>query len=139
LLRAIGRDDLADDVRFADDASRTANEPALRAVIEGWSGGLTVSEAVAALDKAGVPASPIATFAEAAGSDHARYRELIAEVVQPDAGRVPVIEQPVHFSGVRRGALGPAPRLGEHTDNVLMTIAGYSADDIARMRQAGAL
>jgi CoA:oxalate CoA-transferase len=139
LLAAIGRDDLAGDTRFADDASRTANEPALRAIIEAWSGALTVAEAVAALDARGVPASPIATFAEAARSDHARHRALIAEVEQPDAGRVPVIEQPVHFSGVARGQLRPAPRLGEHTDEVLEALGGYSAADIARLREAGAV
>ncbi|MEO8667058.1 MAG: CoA transferase [Bauldia sp.] len=139
LLKAIGRDDLTGDRRFADDASRTANEPALRTIIEDWSGTRTVVEVVAALDAGGIPASPIATFAEAANSAHARHRALIAEVVQPDAGRVPVIEQPVHFSGVERGHLRPAPRLGEHTDEVLASLAGYSAEDIARLRDSGAI
>jgi CoA:oxalate CoA-transferase len=139
LLTAIGREDLAGDARFADDAGRTANEPALRAVIEGWSGTRTVAEAVAALEARGIPASPIATFAEAANSAHARHRELIAAIEQPAAGRVPVIEQPVHFSGMARGQLRPAPRLGEHTDEVLAVVAGFSAEEIARMREAGAI
>jgi CoA:oxalate CoA-transferase len=139
LLKAIGREDLAADARFRDDASRTANEPLLREIIEAWTLARPAAEAVAALDRHGVPASPIATFAEAARSEHARHRQLIAEIEQPNAGLVPVIEQPVHFAGAARGHLRPAPLLGEHTEEVLSTLAGLSAADIAALRRSGAV
>jgi CoA:oxalate CoA-transferase len=139
LLTAIGRDDLTTDPRFADDATRTAHEPELRSVIERWSAERTVADVVAALDAHGIPASPIATFAEAASSDHVRHRKLIAEIVQSRAGRAPVIEQPVHFSGVPRGTLRPAPNLGEHTVEILGTVAGLTVDEIASLRDSGAI
>ena len=110
-------------------ATRTEllHEPELRAIIEEWSRERSVVEVVATLDARGIPASPIASFAEAAHSDHVRYRQLIAEVVQAHAGRVQVIEQPVHFGGVRRGDLRSAPALGEHTDEILSSLAGLTA------------
>jgi len=107
-------------------------------VIEGWSGRRPVAGVFATLTAHGVPSSPIATFAEAASSDHARHRGLIAEIEQPAAGRVKVIEQPVHFSEAARGALRAAPGLGADTEAVLGSV-GFSAEEIAALRAAGAV
>lgn len=124
LAAAIGQPDLASDPRFATDACRKANEAALKAAIEGWSQTQSVAEAVAAMDRAGVPASPILDVAQMVASDHARHRGLVRETDHPTAGCVPVVPQPVQFRGSGPLAVGPAPLLGQHTEEVLKSLRG---------------
>ncbi|MCY1328224.1 Acetyl-CoA:oxalate CoA-transferase [compost metagenome] len=101
---------LADDPRFADDTSRTANEGALRREIEGWTGSRSVEQICDLLLDAGVPSSPVWNLAEATSCEQARARQLL---VQPDDDRPPLVPQPVLFNGSKPLAAVRAPRLGE--------------------------
>ncbi|WP_315809101.1 MULTISPECIES: CaiB/BaiF CoA-transferase family protein [Pseudomonas] len=107
---SIGRGELADDPRFADDPSRTRNEQALRAEIEAWTGQRSVEQACDLLLDAGVPASPVWNLAEATGSEQAQVRQLL---VQPADDQPPLVPQPVYFNGRKPHAATRAPRLGE--------------------------
>ena len=62
---------------------------------------------------------------------------LFAEVDQPGIGRYPMPGLPLDFSASPREPTRPAPRLGEHTDQVLSEVLGLSAGEIARLRDAG--
>jgi CoA:oxalate CoA-transferase len=123
LARCMGRPELAQDARFASDAERLTHEAELRAEIEGWLAGLSAKEAVERLVAAGVPASRVASIADALASEQAAARPLLQSVTDPDLGALLLPEQPARFSGIRRGLTGRAPRLGEHTDEVLGRIA----------------
>lgn len=107
---SIGRAELADDPRFADDPSRTRNEQALRAEIEAWTGRHSVEQACDLLLDAGVPASPVWNLAEATGSEQAQVRQLL---LQPGDGLPPLVPQPVFFNGRKPHVTSRAPRLGE--------------------------
>ncbi|RMC33193.1 CaiB/BaiF CoA transferase family protein [Paracoccus alkanivorans] len=119
LATLIGAPDAAHDPRFSSDESRTAHEPALKALIEQWSSGLTTEQAVAALSGVGLPGAPIWNIAQAATSDHAVARGLINDLPHPLLGRVPVVGQPVHFDGQKPVAATPAPCLGGDLETVL--------------------
>ncbi len=112
LAALIGVPQAADDPRFASDESRTAHEPELKALIEGWSRQRTTEEAMAALSGAGLPSAPILDIAQAAGSPHAQARGLVSELPHPVLGRAPVVGQPVRFDGDKPVAAFGAPRLG---------------------------
>jgi CoA:oxalate CoA-transferase len=119
LAALIGRPEIADDPRFASDASRTENEPALRALIESWSGTLTTEAAVAALAAQGLPAAPIWDIAKAADNEHAAARGLVGEVSHPVLGPAPIVGQPVRFDGAKPVAATAAPQLGGDIEAVL--------------------
>ncbi|MCY1219301.1 Acetyl-CoA:oxalate CoA-transferase [compost metagenome] len=106
----IGRAELADDPRFADDPSRTRNEQALRAEIERWTSARSVEQACDLLLDAGVPSSPVWNLAEATGSEQAQARQLL---VRPSDDLPPLVPQPVYFNGRKPHAATRAPRLGE--------------------------
>jgi CoA:oxalate CoA-transferase len=139
LLDAIERADLRDDPRFASDEERNRNELQLRDIIESWASSRSVEAVVDRLGAFGVPASPIWTVEQAATSAHAACRELLAQMVHPIAGDISVVEQPVHFSEVARGELGPAPLLGEHTRTTLRDILDLDDDRIAALEAAGTI
>ncbi|MDF3605017.1 CoA transferase [Paracoccus sp. DMF-8] len=114
LAQLVGQPDAAQDPRFASDESRTEHEPAVRALIENWSRGLTTDQAVAALSGVGLPAAPIWDIAQAANNEHAAARGLVTEL-----GGNAVIGQPVRFDGGKPVAASPAPQLGGDLDAVL--------------------
>lgn len=139
LAKVIGHPHLSSDERFATDDARTANEPALRGLIEQWTGRHTVAEAVRLLDAAGVPASPIHDLGQALGSEQSAHRRLLSTFQHPRAGRVEVVQQPVRFDGWRDTDPRRSPDLGEHTDGVLGDLLGYGEGDIARLRRERAI
>lgn len=115
----VGKPEIADDPCFATDSRRTEHEPALRALIEEWSGRLTTEEAVAALAAQGLPTAPIWNIAQAANNEHATARRLVSQLAHPVLGVAPVVGQPVRFDGVKPVAATAAPRLGGDMEAVL--------------------
>lgn len=112
LAALIGAPDAAADPRFASDESRTAHEPAIRALIEDWSRNLTTEQAVAALAGAGIPTAPIWDIAQAADNAHSRMRGLVSQLPHGVLGLAPSVGQPVRFDGEKPIAASSAPALG---------------------------
>ncbi|MGB3415636.1 MAG: CoA transferase [Mesorhizobium sp.] len=119
LAGLIGKPEIAADPRFASDSSRTEHEPALRALIEAWSRGLTTEQAVAALAAEGLPTAPIWDIAQAADNEHAAMRGLVSTLAHPVLGHTPIVGQPVRFDGAKPVAATAAPRLGGDIETVL--------------------
>jgi CoA:oxalate CoA-transferase len=119
LAECIGQPGFAADPRFISDQARTEHEPVLRAAIEAWLGCHDVAEAVAILGIAGIPASSIQEPADVFAGDQVASRGLLPKVTHPRLGAIPVMEQPVHFAGLPRGTIRPAPALGQDTEAVV--------------------
>ncbi|MDH1299795.1 MULTISPECIES: CoA transferase [Achromobacter] len=139
VANTIGRPELPADPRFRTDSERSRNDAVLRPLIEAWSTTLSVQEAVAAMTRAGVPAAPIQDTAQAVDSEQARVRQLTTRAPHPVLGETELMEQPVHFSGMRRGKLATAPALGQHSAAVLGDVLGMDAAAIADLRAAGVI
>lgn len=135
LAAAIGMPDLARDPRFATDIARKSNEAELKSILEGWTLGRSVEEAVDILDAAQVPASPILSVDEVVASAHAKVRGLVRQVQHSSAGQVPVVLQPVRFLGSTEPLARPAPLLGEHSTDIL-TELGWCSDRSANSASA---
>jgi len=118
----IGRPELARNPDFATDELRRRHEPMLAEAIEAWAAELGAVEAVSRLTAAGVPASEIASVAEAWSSEQASVRGLASPIGHGALGMLMTPEQPVHFSGAPRGGRRAAPALNEHEAEVLREI-----------------
>ncbi len=130
LCAAIGRPELAEDDRFRANAGRDAHEDELRRIIEAWTSRRTVAEAVAAMDVAGIPAAPVLSVSDLLESAHAAFRGLVSTVEHPKLGAIPLVRQPVRFSGAERPPLRPPPLLGEHTRQILASLLGLPDPEI---------
>ena len=139
LCAAIGRPGLATDPRFTTDPDRKRNDRALKDVIEAWSGGLSGDAAVATLDAAGIPASPILTLDKVVASTQVVHRELVRQVAHPTLGEIPLVPQPVRFEETPPRALKPPPLLGEHTEEVLRDVLAFDASRIGALRDKRAI
>ena len=94
---------------------------------------------LARLDQAKVPAGAVRTLPEALESREVKVRGLVTQVPHPTAGSVPNVALPLHFSGTPVVPPVAAPMLGQHTDEVLREVLGYSEAKLAELRAAGVL
>ncbi len=124
----LGHPEWRADPRFATNTARMAHREELAALMNGVLGGMTRAEWIAALDAAGVPAGPVHSLGEALSHPQTLARGMVVDLVHPEAGPTKAIGCPVHFARTPAAVTRPAPRLGEHTRDVLRE-TGY--DDAA--------
>jgi crotonobetainyl-CoA:carnitine CoA-transferase CaiB-like acyl-CoA transferase len=115
---ALGMPDLAADARFARNADRLRHADVLALLIGQALCGRTLAECQTLFDAAGVPASPINTLAQVFADPQVIARGLVREVARHDGPPVQVIANPIRMSRTPPCSDRPAPRLGEHTDEV---------------------
>ncbi|KAF0960280.1 CaiB/BaiF CoA transferase family protein [Rhodococcus sp. T7] len=119
----IGRPELADDPRFADQAARSINSKALRATLEAVLSTRTADEWVELFTAAGVMAARINTWGEVVHSDLFAQRELRAKAVQ-DGKDIDVLATPARYSTFTASAVTALPALGEHEAELLTATGG---------------
>ena len=135
LLNLIGRPELAGDARFATQAARRANAPALIAAFDAAFAAQPLAHWRAALDAAGITFGLIGTLDDIA--EDAQMR--VAEALVPFAGEDALtVSSPFLIDGEIKTQPRRAPQLGQHNEDILRE-AGYSDAEIARLRQLGVL
>ncbi len=132
-LQAIGRTDLAEDPRFATSDNRKKNGRALVEILDAVFAQRDYATWRDTLNAAGVTFGGVHTVNEA--SSDAQFQQIGALIPYAD-GKGLTIASPFHLDGETKVAPTRAPSVGQHTDVVLQE-AGYSPDDLARLRGLG--
>jgi formyl-CoA transferase len=136
LAEVIGRPDLVTDERFGRPSARAQNAAALTGIIEGWTGGRDKHAVMRAFAERGIPCGAVLDTAEVLANPHLRERGTVFELDHPTRGRHATIGCPLRLSDSPFAA-SPAPLLGEHTEAVLTSLAGYSAQEVRQLRDKG--
>jgi CoA:oxalate CoA-transferase len=139
LCDALSRPDLVVDPRFADNASRVKNRSALVPSLEQIFRTRSAADWLERLRAAGVPAAPVNNVDGAFSEPPVKEREMVVEYDHPEVGKVRLPGNPIKMSDVPGTISRPAPTLGEHTDAVLKTLLYLSANEIAALRESGAV
>jgi 2-methylfumaryl-CoA isomerase len=127
------------EVDLETETGRYEARDAIAALIARWCAGKTLAEMTVAFAGSGVLWGPFQDFVELVRNDPrcSPANPLFADVEQPGIGRYPMPGLPLEFSAMPREATRPAPRLGEHTDQVLSEVLGLPDLEIARLHDAG--
>ena len=135
---AIDREDLRDDARFASASVRFQHCRELIAILDPVFASRTLAEWAAALDGAECYWGRVQSVEEVARDPQADAIGAFAMTALGDGRPLRLVKSPVLFTETPAAVGGPAPELGQHTEEVLLE-AGYSWDDIARLKETGAL
>jgi crotonobetainyl-CoA:carnitine CoA-transferase CaiB-like acyl-CoA transferase len=130
---------LADDPRFATNMKRIENRDELIPLLVKKFSMQTVSYWLQHLRGAEVPVAPVNNLDGAFSEPPVAERGMIVEYDHPDVGKVRLPGNPIKMSGMDGNISKPAPQLGEHTDEVLTKLLRLSPDQIACLREHGAI
>ena len=136
MCRAIGREELIVDPRFAIPGDRKRREKELAALLEEAFCEETTQHWMEVLEGARVPCGPINDMGQVYSDPQVRAREMLVELEDPELGTLKNIGIPVKLSLTPGSIRRRAPDLGEHSREVLLE-AGYSDEDVTRLINAG--
>ena len=136
-LRAIERDDLRVDPRFADLSSRTRHIDEVYGFLGQTLCGQSTAHWLALFEQIDVPAVPLNTIESLLDDPHLAAVGFFRQVEHPSEGAMRTFGVPASWVGHDVSELAPAPRLGQHTAAVLRE-SNYSTSDIEALVASGA-
>ena len=134
----IGKPEWKTDPDYATPNARLPRLKAIFATIEQWTMTMTKFEVMEKCNAVDIPVGPILSMKEIAEEQSLRDTGTVVEVDHPTRGKYLTVGNPIKLSDspaeVRR-----APLLGEHTDEILRTVVGFSDAEIEAARKQGAV
>jgi crotonobetainyl-CoA:carnitine CoA-transferase CaiB-like acyl-CoA transferase len=135
LAHMIGHDELGIHPDFATAAARVARRDQANRLVAEWCADKSLAGVVASCAKAGIPAGPVRTYAEAARDSHVRERDMLQDVAQEDGKVAPLTGPAAKFSRTPTRVRTRAPSLGQHSDAILEDL-GFDPAVRKRLREA---
>ena len=139
LLQAMGREELRDDPRFANNAARVAHRAEVDALVSGWTRTLGKMEIFAIAKERRIPLAPVRDVDEVMHDRHMHERGFLAEIEHDEIGRITVPTSPLRFHGADAVPLEPSPKLGQHNAEIYGGWLGLSANEIAALTLGGVI
>ena len=128
LCDLIGLPELVADPRFGKNADRVANNAALVELIQAKLAQKSSAHWLAGLEAAGIPAGPVLHYDEVFTDPQILARDMVVETDHPVTGKFRTMGVPVKLSQTPGSVRRPAPKLGEHTAEVLATLGRKAAE-----------
>ena len=136
---AIGREDLSQRSEYKTNSLRSRNRKALMKIIEKEMGKRTTHAWSRILERESIPHSPINNIKQVCEDPCINHRKMLAEIEQPQMGRIKIAGSPIHLSETPGQVYAPAPLLGEHTGEILKNLLGYPDADISHLQAEGVI
>ncbi len=138
LCQAMGLSFLMERPEFATDTNRVRHRESLEEAIEAITLQRPRAHWLRVLEDAGVPCGPINTYPEVFAHPHVTARGMVHEIEHQVGGRIRQIGPAVKCSETPARIRRPAPRLGEHTAEILGE-AGYASSEIETLAREGVI
>ena len=137
--KAFGQEALLADPRFATNPIRVQNRQLVTDTLTPVMKSKTTAEWIDALEALKIGCGPINTLEQVFADPHVQAREMVVEMAHGSGETVKVIANPVKLSATPPSYRSAPPVLGEHTEDVLVSVLKMSASDIAALREKGIL
>jgi len=141
MVKAMGRPELVDDPRFATGAQRAKNADQLNAIVQEWMSSFPDDETViAVLEENRIACSPVQSVIDTMNHPHYKARNMVRTVRDPILGEVTIPGFPLKFSAdPELPEELEAPLLGQHGEQVLREVLGYSESELDKLLKNGVL
>lgn len=135
---AIERLDWLERPEFRLNADRVRNRTEINATVQTLFGTQPVSHWVELLNRSNIPCGPVYTVPEMFEDEQVRHLGVAAPVVRADGSTIQVISQPVTLERTPATLQSSAPRIGEHSSEILREV-GYSDEEIGALEAEGVI
>jgi crotonobetainyl-CoA:carnitine CoA-transferase CaiB-like acyl-CoA transferase len=135
LCKVLGLEHLIEDARFKTNTDRVKNRGLIYPVIEKVMRTKTSEEWDKLFEAAGLPSGIMYTLDKVFQNPHVLERGMLEIVNHPTLGKLKMIGLPFKFESSETKKMTAPPMLGEHTDEILRTVADYDDDKIIRLKQ----
>jgi len=139
LLKAMGRENLKDDPRFATNAGRVAHMDETDALVEAWTRTLPKMEVFARAKAYRIPCAPVRNAPEVMNDRHMHERGMLERIDHPELGEIVVPSTPLRLHGTDRVETRPSPTVGQHNAEIYGGWLGLSAAEIRELKETGAI
>ena len=136
LCDQMGRPEMGEDPRFADNAGRVEYEPEIDAAITKWTGSLDAETTLSQLEEARVPSGPIYNVADMLADEHFKARGLFEEV-EVNGKKLKIPAMVPKFSETPGRTDWPGPEVGSFNEEILGGLLGMSADEQEKLKDDG--
>jgi crotonobetainyl-CoA:carnitine CoA-transferase CaiB-like acyl-CoA transferase len=119
--------------------ARNMRDGFLKEIVEGWIASYTTEEVAEKLLEQGLPVGPVQNAQNTFECPHVQARKALLEIDDPVAGLVKLVGPPIKMSGQMTPIARPAPRLGEHNEELLRDVLGYTPEQIHDLSETGVL
>jgi crotonobetainyl-CoA:carnitine CoA-transferase CaiB-like acyl-CoA transferase len=134
----LGLEHLLEDPRFTSLTLRFANYSQMLGEIKAATKRFNSADLIARLEQADVPCAKVNRLEEVGDDPRVQHGQSLVEYTHPRGGRIRQARAAAVFDGERLGVRHHAPALGEHTEELLLSV-GCSKDEIAAWREAGTI
>ena len=134
-VEAGGCQELGQDPRFATNPMRVRERDTLVPLLAAMVRKQSRATWIALLETAGVPCGPINDLADVFADPHVRARAMQVALPHPSAGSVDLVGSPMKLSHTPVRYDRPPPLLGEHADEILRDMLGYTPEQVAALRE----
>ena len=139
ICQAIGQPEAANDARYATNPARVAHRDTLMSLLAAAFAQQPVAHWLQVIEAAGVPVARINTLDRTLQDPQVLHRNMVVEVEHPTIGPLKVLGVPYKFSETPATVRTAPPLLGQHTEEVLSKLLGYSGEAIAGLREMGVI
>jgi formyl-CoA transferase len=139
LCHKLARPELAADPRFATNPARVQNRNELISILQEIFATQDIAFWLREIAAAGIPCGPVHAIDQVFADPQVQARDMLRTVSHPTAGEVRLAGSPLKLSETPVAYRSHPPLLGEHTDEVLTSLLGYTPAEVARLRTEGAV
>jgi glutaryl-CoA transferase len=139
LCEIIGKPEVAQDSRFVTNSDRVEHRDELITLLKPIFLGKTVAEWLSALEIAEIPCGPINTLDKVFSMPQVKAREMLIHMEHAEIGDLKLVGSPLNFSETPVEYKLSPPRVGEHTEDILTELLGYSSEKIIALKQSGVI
>ena len=137
--RAIDAAGLAKDERFLTTHDRLRNKPELIPLLQEIFAKGRVEDWVARLEEHRVPCAPVRTLMSMVDDPQVRANDMIIEAQSPDGVSLKLVGTPIKLSETPSSLRYAPPLLGQHSDEVLSELLGYTPAQLFALRDSGVI
>jgi crotonobetainyl-CoA:carnitine CoA-transferase CaiB-like acyl-CoA transferase len=136
LAQAMGRPELAMQAEYCSHVARGERQEQLDQLLGEWTLGRTQEEVLMLMEEFGVPAGLIYRAPEMLDDPHFRARNAIVSVPHPDFGQLKMQNVAPKLSATPGGVRSPAPALGQHNDDIYLSMLGVAAERYRQLKSS---